>query len=79
VAGLPVNNNDEYGWLIVPMLMAAVVVVTMIGGLLLDRLPPDTVPRSSGVVIFVGGTILATVLAVAIIMAVAITWLGCCD
>lgn len=77
---LGTGSNDEHGWLIVPMLCGAMVVVGGVMTLLLDHLTHDGqfvgVPS---VVVFVGGTILATIVTVAIIMAVAITRLGCCD
>ena len=65
--------NENNSWLIVPIMMMGVVVVSITAALLLEFLPRQTMP-----IVFVAGAVLTTFAVTAVIMAIAITQLGCC-
>lgn len=67
------DENDS--WIIVPMMLMGVVVVTMVGALLLEFLPKQWFFSP---MVFGAGVVFAVSIVTAVIMAVAITQLGCC-
>lgn len=69
---------NQYSWLIVPIMLGGLLPVGLVMGLLIEVLPTGT-DESWPTLAFVGGTILSVVGVTAIIMWIAIRWLGCCD